>query len=696
MNTPIADNSPSIGNINQNGAGTTVLAVDNQFSGTMTITTGVLEPESLNALPTSDTNAIFIVGNSATGALGLTGIGITNITNAISMNGRPAINTASILNVSGNNTISGPITVNTGGTNYDIESDAGTLTMAGTLAPSSGVTGTRVISLLGTTGGVGNWTSVITNGGTPTFSVEKTEAGVWSLSNTNTYSGGTIVGGGTLNINANGATGSGNVTMQGGTLASTAGTSYTIPGSVVDGATASYTIAPGGVGTIGTLNIGGLTTSSLGTLSFQLGTGSGTVTNGSVLLLGSGTVTIGSGTLISVTGTPTVGKDYRIIGGTISGIESQESDFVLPQVGSVGFVFNNTVDSGFIDLQAITAGPASLTWNDASADNQWNITSSNWNSGTGTTTYSNGANVTFNDNNGGNYSVTLGTSVTPASVTVNNSSGNYSIGGSGTITGTTALSKSGSGKVTLGTVNSYTGGTNVAAGTLVVGVNGALPSGAVNITGGTLQLAASTGLATITSLAISGSGTFDVNNNHVIINYGSGPDPIASIAALLASGYSGGSWAGTSGIVSTAAAANSFSYGLGYADSVDTGNPANLSSGQIEIKYTLLGDANLDGVVNAVDFGILAANFNKGVTGWDKGDFNYDNVVNAVDFGELAANFNKGATGTSIGLPAYDDPALVAFAAANGLLADVPEPATAGLLVVAGLGVLGRRRRRTV
>jgi hypothetical protein len=91
---------------------------------------------------------------------------------------------------------------------------------------------------------------------------------------------------------------------------------------------------------------------------------------------------------------------------------------------------------------------------------------------------------------------------------------------------------------------------------------------------------------------------------------------------------------------------------LGYADSADAGNPANLSSGTIEMKYTLLGDANLDGVVNAVDFGILAANFNKGVTGWDKGDFNYDNVVSAVDFGELAANFNKGATGTSIGLPA--------------------------------------------
>src|SRR5208283_3877185 len=127
-------------------------------------------------------------------------------------------------------------------------------------------------------------------------------------------------------------------------------------------------------------------------------------------------------------------------------------------------------------------------------------------------------------------------------------------------------------------------------------------------------------------------------------------------------------------------------YGLGYADSADAGNPAGLASGTIEVKYTLLGDANLDGVVNAVDFGILAANFNKGVTGWDKGDFNYDNVVNAVDFGELAANFNKGATGTSIGVPAYEDPQILAFAAANNLLADVPEPASVGLLAAGAVG----------
>jgi phosphatidylinositol-3-phosphatase len=343
--------------------------------------------------------------------------------------------------------------------------------------------------------------------------------------------------------------------------------------------------------------------------------------------------------------------------------------------------------------------PGNLTWNNAGGASPsdgmtWDIgVNNNWNNGSAATVYIDGSNVTFNDSNAGNYLVTLDTRVSPASVIVNNSSGNYTINGSGSIAGTGSLTKLGSGTLTLSTVNAYAGGTIVNAGALVVGANGALPDGSVNITGGTLQLGVSTGLAQITSLSVSGNGTFDVNNNHVIINYGAGRDPIASIAALLATGYAGGNWNGAGGIVSTAAAANA-GYGLGYADSADPGNPANLASGTIEIAYTLLGDANLDGVVNGIDFGILAANFNKGVTGWDDGDFNYDNVVNGIDFGELAANFNKGASGASINEPAWDDPAILAFAAANGLLAYVPEPSSVALLAIGGVVVLRRKRRR--
>ncbi|MGD0140852.1 MAG: autotransporter-associated beta strand repeat-containing protein, partial [Tepidisphaeraceae bacterium] len=118
--------------------------------------------------------------------------------------------------------------------------------------------------------------------------------------------------------------------------------------------------------------------------------------------------------------------------------------------------------------------------------------------------------------------------------------------------------------------NTYTGGTTVNAGTLVVGVNGALSDAGVSVTGGTLQLGAGTGQAQMTSLSITGNGALDVNNNHFILTYGAS-DPITTIAGYIASGYNGGAWNGPGGIISTAAqtSTNSLLYGVGYADGAD-------------------------------------------------------------------------------------------------------------------------------
>jgi len=198
----------------------------------------------------------------------------------------------------------------------------------------------------------------------------------------------------------------------------------------------------------------------------------------------------------------------------------------------------------------------------------------------------------------------------------------------------------------------------------------------------------------ITSLSITGAGVLDITNNHIIINYGSGPDPISSIVAMIKEGYSGGTWTGD-GITSSMAQANSGSYGIGYADSADHNNPVGLASGEIEIAYTLLGDANLDGKVNGSDFTLMAANFNDSVTnGWDEGDFNFSNTVNGDDFVLLADNFNQYASQSAIA--AADLSALDNFAAANGIsLTSVPEPASTGLLTLGVLGVMARRRRKT-
>jgi fibronectin-binding autotransporter adhesin len=284
-------------------------------------------------------------------------------------------------------------------------------------------------------------------------------------------------------------------------------------------------------------------------------------------------------------------------------------------------------------------------------------------------------------------------------------SGNIS--GSGGVVLLGSNSSQAVGTVVLGGANTYAGGTTVNTGTLVVGAVGALPTASA-LTIGTattdalVQLGAGTGVETLSSLTINSGSTLDVNNNHIIISYAAGTQAAADAAvrAYLVSGYNGGAWNGT-GMESTAAnalfTAGNTHYGLGYADGADMNGSSpvvpGLGAGNIEVKYTLYGDANLDGVVNGTDFGILAAHFGDQVTAWDEGDFNYDGVVNGSDFGALAANFGQQANGTAEDLPAADYAALDAFAAANGLLADVPEPASLGLVTLGAIGILARRRR---
>jgi autotransporter-associated beta strand protein len=341
------------------------------------------------------------------------------------------------------------------------------------------------------------------------------------------------------------------------------------------------------------------------------------------------------------------------------------------------------VDSNAIDI---------LNWDNAgqSGDGMtWdNNFSTNWNDGVSALRFTANSNVVFNDNNNGHYDVTLNSVVSPGSVTVNNSSGNYVIDGSGEIAGSGSLFKSGTGTLTLITQNIYTGGTTVNQGALIVGMPGSLPSNSsLALTGGNAVLAPDIGQVTLSSLSISGNSTLDIGNNHVIINYGAS-DPMATIYSYLKSGSLGGP-----GIISsfTATPTNGFNYGVGFADGAD-GIVSGLSSGQIEIKYTLLGDANLDGIVNGSDFSILAANFGQGYTNWDQGNFLFTPTINGADFAALAANFGQGDSGADGAVTAADFAALDEFAAINGLLADVPEPASTSVLAAMAVGCLRRRR----
>jgi autotransporter-associated beta strand protein len=542
----------------------------------------------------------------------------------------------------------------------------------------------------------------ITDGG-----LIKSGTGVLELSGANSYTLGTTVNAGTL-IAANtsgSATGAGNVTLNGGILAS--GTIGSVSGNVLAGS-AAHTIAPGGVGTVGSLTIGGLTSSSLTTLNFDLGTGSGEITNGDLLTLGTGTVSIGSGTAITFGGTPVAGNDYRLIGDTsgtgavVNAIPLANFSLPTAPVGE-SFSLSTSVDANFIDLVVSSGGPANLTWNNSGGNYLWDTaTSSNWNNGSSNTVFNAQDNVTFNDNNpsntAANYAVTLNTTVSPGSVVVNNSNGNYSISGSGgSIGGTGSLTKSGTGTLTLSTPNAFTGGTIVTAGKLLIeptsATTSALPTGALSVGGnGIVQLAdnvtAGAPLATsnvnITSLSLTGTGTLDIGNNHIIIDYTTGNDPIASIEAWINNGYYGlPGPAIISSDIATDDSTSGLSYGIGYADGAD-GAIAGLPSGEIEIMFTLLGDANLDGTVNSEDFTPFSTH--AGQSGmWDDGDFNYDGTVNNEDFTPFSHNLNQTASLAA---------AAGALDVANGAsLTNVPEPGCAVLSLIAAFGILQPRFR---
>jgi sugar lactone lactonase YvrE len=200
--------------------------------------------------------------------------------------------------------------------------------------------------------------------------------------------------------------------------------------------------------------------------------------------------------------------------------------------------------------------------------------------------------------------------------------------------------------------------------------------GTLKITGGSDN--------TINTLTMNG-GQLDITNTRLFIDYGSGPDPIASIEQWIANGYY--NLPGPQIIRSDILAddvLSGLSYGIGYADGAD-GIVAGLPSGEIEIMYTLLGDANLDGTVNSEDFSQFSHNLGQSGMSWDDGDFNYDGTVNSEDFSAFSHNLGQTASLAAAGV----------LEAGNGInLTNVPEPTAIGLLTLGPVSVLARRRRR--
>ncbi|MCX5672131.1 MAG: hypothetical protein NTU94_12505 [Planctomycetota bacterium] len=148
----------------------------------------------------------------------------------------------------------------------------------------------------------------------------------------------------------------------------------------------------------------------------------------------------------------------------------------------------------------------------------------------------------------------------------------------------------------------------------------------------------------------------DIGNGVLIVDYDDGAaSPLEDVRRWIAAGYNTMTWMG-SGIVSSAAALDPIRYGLGYAqnDMLFTpydsfaGQPADLST--ILVKFTYLGDLNLDGCVDGRvddnDVTILGLHYDGGATNthyWNEGDlFGYDGRVDDNDVTILGLTYGLG------------------------------------------------------
>jgi autotransporter-associated beta strand protein len=284
---------------------------------------------------------------------------------------------------------------------------------------------------------------------------------------------------------------------------------------------------------------------------------------------------------------------------------------------------------------------------------------------------------------------------------------------------------------------SYTGATAVNRGTLRVTGSIASSSGVTVASGATFNAAAAQSVKTLTisngGLGVVGAGKVlkvgdNLNPTPLVVDGTSGntakldltsggvavdvatPGAASTatnvLGAQIVAGYNAsapgagdGTWNGN-GITSSTAAAAAASRGVGYALASDVFGPGggNFMGTSVDgttalARYTLLGDANLDGTVNFNDLVNLAQNYNvvDGTRRWYTGDFTYDGNTNFNDLVKLAQNYNAS-------LPTDQIPGASATFEADlaRAFASVPEPTLLAPILLGAAGVLtGRRRNRS-
>ncbi|MBR4311249.1 MAG: autotransporter-associated beta strand repeat-containing protein, partial [Akkermansia sp.] len=349
--------------------------------------------------------------------------------------------------------------------------------------------------------------SLIVNGGNVT------------LSGNNDYTGGTTVNGGNLTIGDGASLGTGDVIINGGTLDlndNTIGNDITLNnGNLV-----------GGDNYNGNLSIGGDNVTVEGGYTLSAGNvleiAPGGTAFGSDLTLAGGTLLFKGAPLtvdgeVSFAADTTTLVDLRQWDGQLvdgltlavlgSGVEGW-FDGCLELIGmsDMSLLFDSA--TGTLTLQVESEQPIievpTITWLGAK-NTVWQHGKAGWmNATTGyDAVYENGAEVIFTQSG----AVTIAGAVAPGSVIV---AGDKAItfksdkANPGRIVGETSIIKRGNGQLTLNDGNSYTGGTFIEAGTVVAGGAASFGSGAITISGGTLDLK---GKAVLNDIALIGAAT---------------------------------------------------------------------------------------------------------------------------------------------------------------------------------------------
>lgn len=502
----------------------------NSYFGVTSVNGGSLTLGAATALGDADGSPgtqTFVAGGASDGVLVLNG-NLTVSNELLELSAREGAGVDNVhVTSSGNNTWAGNIKGSTGGTNYNLESTSGTLTLAGTIsAPDNNprnfvfsgagdvnITG-KLVDAIVTTNGDFDLSSEAAN-----VTVTKRGAGVLTINtktdnNDDYWYGSTTVEEGTLEVlsqpGANGPDGELRSTVavrQGATLDVDHFSVYNlIPlapyevgigggGTVLAqtlGAFESSTITPGdGVGTLKVQGNVRLTyfdsdetvVPNTGSLDFELGDDAtidsvDNAENDLVSVSGSVEVNMNSGAsgnAFVVNVTPTDGgfdtvNNYTLMRGSSRIGNATTSNFTVNIVDSTGAPIVSRYNAAValtgtsVELN-VGGGAADRTWSGA-VSSSWDIAiTNNWQEGD--QQYQDLDHVTFDDSasGAGEVVVTLDSARSPASVTFANASRSYTLGGAGGIIGTASVDVSGGGGVTLANSgNSYTGATTVAAG----------------------------------------------------------------------------------------------------------------------------------------------------------------------------------------------------------------------------------------